>query len=96
MRTIVLGINGYGNLGGIIGSELFLSRYGPDYHYPLKVTAGLIAVSMLGYAAYGATLVVVNKWKARKLRGMSVEEIQAEKVGEKRYADKKWTFVYGF
>lgn len=96
MRTIVLGINGYGNLGGIIGSELLLSRYRPDYHYPLKVTAGLIAVSMLGYATYGATLVGVNKWKAGKLRGMSVEEIQAEKVGGKRYADKKWTIVYGF
>ncbi|MDI1492718.1 MAG: hypothetical protein OHK93_004500 [Ramalina farinacea] len=85
-----------GNLGGIIRNELFLSRYGPDYHYRLKVTAGLIAVNMVGYALYGARLVGVNQWKAGKLRGMSVEEVQAEKVGPKRYADKKWTFVHGF
>lgn len=75
MRTIVLGIKGYGNIGEILGSEPFLSRCGSDDHYTLKVTAGLIAVSMIGYASYGATLVGVNKWTAKKFRGM----IQAEK-----------------
>ena len=54
-----------------------------DYHYPLKVITGLIAVGMSGYALYGATLMGVNKGKAGKLRGMSVEEIKAEKVGER-------------
>ena len=71
-------------------------RYGLDYHYPVKVTPGLIAVSMNGYAADEATLVGLNKWEAGKLRGMSAEEMQAEEVGGKRYADKKWTVVYGF
>lgn len=94
-RTFLLGINGWGNLGGIIGTELFLSKYGPDYHYPLKVTVGLIAVAWIGYAAYHFELRFANRWKAKKISRMSPEEIEEEERGNKRYADKKWTFVYG-
>lgn len=95
-RTFVLGINGWGNLGGIIGSELFLAKYGPDYHYPLKVTVGLIAVAWVGYACYHFELRAVNKYKAKKVRGMSPDEIHEEtERADKRYADRKWTFVYG-
>ena len=94
-RTLVLGINGWGNLGGIIGSELYLSKYGPDYHWPLKVTVGLIAAAFVGYAAYYFELKAVNKYKAKKISRMTQEEIEDENRGGKRYADRKWTFVYG-
>jgi hypothetical protein len=94
-RAVVLGINGWGNLGGIIGTQLYLSKYGPDYHYPLKVTVALIAVSWVGYAAYHFELGMANRYKARKIRNMTAEELERENVEEKRYADKKWTFVYG-
>lgn len=95
-RTFVLGINGWGNLGGIIGSELYLSKYGPDYHYPLKVSVGLIAVAWVGYAAYHFELRYANRRKARKLANMTPEEIEEENRRDgKRYADRKWTFVYG-
>jgi hypothetical protein len=94
-RAVVLGINGWGNLGGIIGTQLYLSKYGPDYHYPLKVTAGLIAVSWVGYAAYHFELRAANRYKSRKLKNMTPAEIEAENLSDKRYADRKWTFVYG-
>ncbi|KIX02540.1 uncharacterized protein Z518_08481 [Rhinocladiella mackenziei CBS 650.93] len=94
-RTFILGINGWGNLGGIIGSELFLAEYGPDYHYPLRVTVGLIAVAWVGYFCYHYELRFANRWKAQKLATMSPEEVEAENRDDKRYADKKWTFVYG-
>jgi hypothetical protein len=94
-RTLVLGINGWGNLGGIIGSELYLSKYGPDYHWPLKVTVGLIAAAFVGYAAYHFELKAMNKYKARKISRITPEEIEGEIRSEKRYADRKWTFVYG-
>jgi len=93
-RTFVLGINGWGNLGGIIGSELFDPKYGPDYHFPLKVTAGLIGVAWLGYAAYHFELKFANKYKAKKIAQMTPEEIEDESVNDKRYADRKYTFVY--
>lgn len=93
-RTFVLGLNGFGNLGGIIGSELFLSRYGPDYHYSLKVTAGLIAASCVGYAAYHFELRFANWYKAKKIANMTPEELEEEHTNDVRYADRKWTFVY--
>jgi hypothetical protein len=94
-RAVVLGINGWGNLGGIIGSELYLSKYGPDYHFPLKVTAGLIAISWVGYAAYHFELRAANRYKRKKIAGLTEREIDQEYEGGKRYADRKWTFVYG-
>lgn len=94
-RAIVLGINGWGNLGGIIGSELFLAKYGPDYIWPLKVTTGLVAVAWVGYACYHFELRAWNRYKAGKIAGMTAEEIEREKTDGVRYADKKWTFVYG-
>lgn len=93
-RTFVLGINGWGNLGGIIGSELYKPRYGPDYHFPLKVTAGLIGVAWVGYAAYHFELRFANRYKARKIAQMTHEEIEEENRNDKRYADRKYTFVY--
>lgn len=94
-RAIVLGINGWGNLGGIIGSELFLAKYGPTYIWPLKVATGLIAVAFVGYAAYYFELRLWNRYKAKKIEGMTAEEIEEENTNDVRYADKKWTFVYG-
>jgi len=94
-RTVVIGINGWGNLAGIIGSELFLAKYGPDYHYPLSVTLGLVAVSVVGYTAYRFALQFANKRKAKKVAAMTPEEIEDENTNDIRYADSKYTFVYG-
>ncbi|PSN70327.1 MFS general substrate transporter [Corynespora cassiicola Philippines] len=94
-RAIVLGINGWGNLGGIIGSELFLAKYGPTYVWPLKVTTGLISVAFVGYAAYYFELRIWNRFKAKKIERMTPEQIEDENTNSIRYSDKKWTFVYG-
>jgi hypothetical protein len=94
-RTIVLGINGWGNLAGIIGSEIFLAEYGPTYHVPLSITLGLVGVSFIGYVVYGITLRLVNRWKAMKVGGMTADEIEEENTSDRRYADRKYTFVYG-
>jgi len=94
-RALVLGINGWGNLGGIIGSELFRANYGPDYIRPLKITTGLVAAAFIGYAAYYLELRLWNQYKARRIAGMSSEDIEQEERNDARYADKKWTFMYG-
>ncbi|OQV10578.1 hypothetical protein CLAIMM_14555 [Cladophialophora immunda] len=94
-RTVLLGINGYGNLGGIIGSELFLSKYGPTYRWPLKVTVALVAASWVGFALYHFELRYANHYRAKCLARMTPEEIEDERTNDKRYADKKRTFVYG-
>jgi predicted MFS family arabinose efflux permease len=94
-RSLVLGVNGWGNLAGVIGSQLYRSEYGPEYKTPLYATVGFVAVSLLGYAAYRYALQTVNMRRVLKLAGMCPEEVQRERTDGTRYADKKWTFIYG-
>jgi len=40
-------------------------------------------------------LLAVNKWRARWTVGWSDAEIEEERLSEKRFGDRKLTFVYG-
>lgn len=94
-RALVLGVNGFGNLSGVIGSQLFRKSYAPKYLIPFYGTLGFIAVALVGYVAYRFTLAAVNKRRQAKLDRMTPEEIELERASDKRYADKKITFIYG-
>ena len=94
-RSLVLGVNGFGNLAGVIGSQLYRSSYAPKYHIPFYVTLGFVAVALIGYASYRFTLQAVNRRKMKTLAGKHADEIEAERLSEQRYADRKWTFIYG-
>lgn len=94
-RTVVIGINGWGNLAGIIGSQLFLAKYGPTYHFPLVITLILVAIAFVGYTAYRFALQAANRYKAKKVAQMTPEDIEEEKTNDVRWADRKYTFVYG-
>lgn len=94
-RSLVLGVNGFGNLAGVIGSQLYKKRYAPKYLLPFYVTLGFIASALVGYTAYRFTLEAANRHKKAILAGKSVEEIHVERADNTRYADRKWTFLYG-
>ncbi|KAK4245125.1 putative major facilitator superfamily transporter [Corynascus novoguineensis] len=94
-RALVLGVNGWGNLAGVIGSQLYRPEYAPGYRVPFFVTLGFVAAALAGVLAYRATLQAVNRQRAAIVQSKSAEEIDFEKSGDARYADRKWTFVYG-
>jgi MFS transporter, ACS family, DAL5 transporter family protein len=94
-RALVLGVNGFGNLAGVIGAQLYRDRYKPNYRVPFFATLGFVAVALLGYLAYRFTLKAVNTRKGEVLRRMTADEIERERVNGERYGDKKWTFIYG-
>ena len=94
-RFLVLGVNGFGNLAGVFGSQLYKQRYAPEYLLPSYITLGFVAVALVGYVAYRFTLQAVNRRKMDILAGKSPEEIEGERVNVTRYADRKWTFIYG-
>jgi hypothetical protein len=94
-RSLVLGVNGFGNLAGIIGSELFQAKYAPRYLIPFYATLGFVATALIGYLSYRYTLLAVNKWRARRMAGWSEAEFEEERLSEKRFGDRKRTFVYG-
>jgi predicted MFS family arabinose efflux permease len=94
-RALVLGVNGFGNLGGVIGAQLYRQRYRPHYKVPFYVTLGFLAIALVGYVSYRFLLAAVNKRKMAILSTMSAEEIESERLNDRRYADKKFTFMYG-
>jgi len=94
-RSLVLGFNGFGNLAGIIGSELFQSKYAPRYLIPFYATLGFIATSIIGYVAYRYTLLAVNKWRMKKMDGWTEGDKEIEGLSDERFGDKKYTFMYG-
>ncbi|EWG42508.1 hypothetical protein FVEG_15440 [Fusarium verticillioides 7600] len=94
-RALVLGVNGFGNLGGVIGAQLYRQRYKPHYRFPFYVTLGFLAIALVGYLSYRFMLAAVNKRKQTILSTMSPEEIESERLNDRRYADKKLTFMYG-
>jgi hypothetical protein len=94
-RSLVLGVNGFGNLAGVIGSQLYKKRYAPNYLLPFYVTLGFVAAALAGYTAYRFTLKTVNRRKQAILEDKTIDEIYSERLDNTRYADRKWTFIYG-
>jgi hypothetical protein len=93
-RALVLGMNGFGNLSGVIGAQLFQASYAPRYLIPFYATLGFVATSLLGYLAYRYTLLAVNKWRARQMAGWTDADAEAERLSTGRFGDKKLTFMY--
>jgi hypothetical protein len=94
-RSLVLGMNGFGNLAGVIGSQLFQASYAPRYLIPFYATLGFVATALIGYLAYRYTLLAVNKWRTRQMAGWTDADREEERLSTKRYGDKKFTFMYG-
>jgi hypothetical protein len=51
-RSLVLGVNGFGNLSGVIGAQLFRAEYAARYLIPFYATLGFIAFALVGYIGY--------------------------------------------
>lgn len=95
MRALVLGVNGFGNFAGVIGSQLYRPAYAPSYRVPFFATLGFIAMAFLGYISYRYTLAMVNVRKRNKIASITTRDIEIERTNDLRYSDKKWTFQYG-
>lgn len=93
-RSLVLGVNGFGNLAGVIGSQLFRSSYAPRYLVPFYATLGFIAFALVGYVAYRILLRQVNRHRMRKICGWTPAELGTEQMDDTRIGDKKYTFMY--
>lgn len=94
-RALVLGVNGFGNLAGVIGSQLYRQEYAPDYQTPFYVTLGFVAAALLGYLSYRITLESVNRRRAAIRMTKTPGEIDRERTDQTRYSDNKFTFAYG-
>ncbi|GAA5999749.1 uncharacterized protein JCM10292_003730 [Rhodotorula paludigena] len=95
VRALVIGINGYSNLAGVIAGQLFKPKYAPSYSYPCKVTMILMVVGIVLFLTMRVVYMWTNKKRRAQIAKMSAEEIEAERLNDKRRGDQKITFIYG-
>ncbi|EGZ68692.1 MFS general substrate transporter, partial [Neurospora tetrasperma FGSC 2509] len=95
-RALVLGVNGWGNLAGVIGSWVFRigsdhggghgqEERGHEYREPLLITFGFVGIAIMGYWAYTEVL----RWENRRMDeaevGKMVEESSMKWDSENRF-----------
>lgn len=95
-RSIILGINGWSNLAGVIAGQLFKSSYAPSYRYPLIVTMILIAVGMVGFCAMRGLYMWENRRRRRVILSWDEREYAEEQARVDRRGDQKITWVYAY
>ena len=78
-RSVVLGINGWGNLAGVFSSLLFAPRFKPDYTIPFFVTLGLVFMAFVGYAAFRRMIIRENASRQQMVASWSVADVAAER-----------------
>lgn len=87
-RALVLGVNGWGNLAGVIGSWVFRiggqnqGKRGDEYRKPLWITLGFVGMAIMGYWAYRGLLKWENEWTSEAEVGKMAEESSRKKDNE--------------
>ena len=66
-RSVVLGINGWGNAAGILSSVLFAPQFAPTYELPFFVTLLCIALAFVGFASFRRLIQKENRRRAALL-----------------------------
>ncbi|KAM0790505.1 hypothetical protein ACM66B_003378 [Microbotryomycetes sp. NB124-2] len=93
-RALILGMNGWGNVSGVAGSQLFRPAYAPRYLLPFYVSLGINIFSIVGYLGYRFLLWSVNRSRERKTRDWTEEDWQRENETDERKGDNKLSFRY--
>lgn len=65
-RSVVLGINGWGNLAGVFSAWLFQPKFAPNYQIPLLATVGLVSGAWAGYSTFRLWIVMENGRRSRE------------------------------
>ena len=95
-RSIIIGLNGYSNIGGVIAGQLYKESYAPSFQYPLKVTMILVVIGLCGFASGRVIYMVENRRRTRITAGWTPEQFEAERKNPARRGHQKLTFIYGY
>ncbi|OJD28836.1 mfs general substrate transporter [Diplodia corticola] len=79
-RALALGLNGWGNVAGVVASALFSPRFARDgYRFSFAWAAVAVACAAAGFAGFRALLKRENAERAALLAGWSEDEVEAER-----------------
>jgi len=80
-RALLLGINGWGNLAGVVAAIMFRPRFADNgYIVPFWLTLACVAASALGFALFLKRLEAENARRKRILETWSEEDMDLERV----------------
>lgn len=88
-RSVVLGINGWGNAAGILSSVLFAPQFAPTYELPFFVTLLCIALAFVGFASFHRLIQKENRRRAALLNSWSDEQIEVERTTGRAYGEPR-------
>ncbi|GIZ48523.1 hypothetical protein CKM354_001157700 [Cercospora kikuchii] len=94
-RSVIMGVNGWSNIAGVIAGQLFKSRYRPRYELPLIVTMIIMACGICGLVFLKLMYIRENRQRARTTATWDESDYAAEATSEERRGDQKRTFMYG-
>ncbi|KAF6793454.1 allantoate transport protein [Colletotrichum sojae] len=94
-RSVVMGVNGWSNIAGVIAGQIFKSRYAPRYEVPLIITMIIMACGIFGLVFLKYMYRLENKKRAREIATWDEAQFAAEAVSEERRGDQRLTFMYG-
>jgi len=95
-RSVLLGLNGWTNIAGVIAGQLFKTRYAPSYKYPLTVTMVLVALGMLGFLFVRGMYMLENRRRRRITATWDEDRYAEEMSSTKRRGDQRLTWIYGY
>ena len=96
-RAIVLGINGYGNLAGVLSAYVFSSHWHDEGYRPsFMITLAAILASCVGFFALRVVLLMINDARARLLARWPASEVENERISGMGHTSKRTEGVPAF
>ncbi|KAF2433126.1 MFS general substrate transporter [Tothia fuscella] len=77
-RSVMLGINGWGNLAGVFSAMLFQPSFAPTYRTPFFVTFALVMIAFAGFALFRMLLIHHNRRRQNIVAGWTQEDVETE------------------
>ncbi|KAK8128980.1 transporter [Apiospora sp. TS-2023a] len=94
-RSIVLGVNGWSNVAGVIAGQIFRDRYAPRYEVPLIITICIMVAGACGLVFIRFMYQRENKKRAREIAAWDEQRFAEESASQVRRGDQRHTFMYG-
>jgi hypothetical protein len=95
-RAIVLGLNGWSNIAGVIAGQLFKPKYAPSYQYPLVVTIILLVVGMFGFCVLRGLYMLENRRRREETAVWDEARFNEEVFSDERRGDQRYTWIYSY
>ncbi|KAI9148221.1 putative transporter [Paramyrothecium foliicola] len=93
-RSVMMGVNGWSNIAGVIAGQIFKSKYAPRYEVPLIITIIIMACGICGLVFIKFMYRLENKKRAREIANWDDADFTAEAASTERRGDQRRTFVH--